>query len=299
MRTSPGSAAPWRTCGLARWPTGCGCSSAGRLRLFPGAARRVLPGPDPSAAAGWPEGYRPVDALTPDRWPGLPELRAGKITLLGVTRELGDESGWEHADAPRLWRFHLYYWDWAWGLAADPDRPAARAMFAGLWRSWQASAAFGRGEAWHPYPAALRAWSWCGLHRDLVAGSEIETGLRRRARRPRRVPAPPPGKRCRRQPPDQEPQGARRPRRVLRRRAAARRALRRLTGSWPFRCCPTAVTTSARPRTTARCLPTSSTSPACCGPPGAPAGRADRGDRRDARLARARAHPRRPGPAAQ
>ena len=35
--------------------------------------------------------------------------------------------GWKHADAPRLWRFHLHYWDWAWGLAADPDRLAARA----------------------------------------------------------------------------------------------------------------------------------------------------------------------------
>ena len=111
-----------------------------------------------------------MDARTPGRWPGLPELRAGKIRLLGLARELG----WEHPDAPRLWRFHLHYWDWAWGLAADPDRLAARALFARLWRSWQASAEFGRGDAWHPYPAALRAWSWCGLHRDLVAGSDIE-----------------------------------------------------------------------------------------------------------------------------
>ena len=47
-------------------------------------------------------------------------------------------------------------------------------LFARLWRSWQASAGFGRGDAWHPYPAALRAWSWCGLHRDLAAGSDIE-----------------------------------------------------------------------------------------------------------------------------
>ena len=144
------------------------------LRRFPEAGRRVLSGPDPSAAAGWPDTFRPVDALTPGRWPGLPELRAGKIRLLGQLRELGDAPGWDHADAPRLWRFHLHYWDWAWGLAADPDRLAARALFARLWRSWQASAGFGRGDAWHPYPAALRAWSWCGLHHDLVAGSDIE-----------------------------------------------------------------------------------------------------------------------------
>jgi uncharacterized heparinase superfamily protein len=144
------------------------------MRRFPEAGRVMLSGPDPSAAVGWPDAVRSVDALTPGRWPDLPELQAGKIRLLGMVRELGDASGWEAADAPRLWRFHLHYWDWAWGLAADPDRLVARALFARLWRSWQASAKFGRGDAWHPYPASLRAWSWCGLHRDLVAGSEIE-----------------------------------------------------------------------------------------------------------------------------
>ena len=115
-----------------------------------------------------------MDARTPGRWPTLPELRTGKIRLLGLARELGDDPGWEHADAPRLWRFHLHYWDWAWGLAADPDRQAGRAEFARLWRSWHACTGFGRGDAWHPYPAALRAWSWCGLYRDLVAGGDIE-----------------------------------------------------------------------------------------------------------------------------
>jgi uncharacterized heparinase superfamily protein len=151
------------------------------LRRFPTAGRRVLSGPDPSAAAGWPDTFRPVDALTPGRWPSLPELRAGKIRLLGQLRELRDAPGWDHADAPRLWRFHLHYWDWAWGLATDPDRLAARAIFARLWRSWQASTRFGRDDAWHPYPAALRAWSWCSLHHDLAVGGDIEadfvTGL--------------------------------------------------------------------------------------------------------------------------
>ena len=147
------------------------------LRAFPAAARLVLPGPDPAAAVGWPDGYQPTDALTPGCWPGLSELRAGKIALLGQIREVGDASGWEHAEEPRLWRFHLYYWDWAWGLAADPDRLAARATFARLWWSWQAWDRLGRGDAWHPYPAALRAWSWCGLHRELVVGSDIESAF--------------------------------------------------------------------------------------------------------------------------
>jgi uncharacterized heparinase superfamily protein len=143
-------------------------------RLPEEAGRRLLSGPDPSAAVGWPDTFRPVDARTPGRWPGLPELRAGKIGLLGLVRELADPPGWEHADAPRLWRFHLHYWDWAWGLAADPDRLAGRALFARLWRSWQSSVRYGDGDGWHPYPTALRAWSWCGLYRDLVAASDIE-----------------------------------------------------------------------------------------------------------------------------
>ena len=43
-----------------------------------------------------------------------------------------------------------------------------------MWQSWHAQVRPGRGDAWLPYPAALRAWSYCGLHRDLVAGSPIE-----------------------------------------------------------------------------------------------------------------------------
>ena len=144
------------------------------LRRFPEAGHQLLSGPNSSAAVGWPATLHTVDARTPGRWPGLPELRVGKIRLLGLVRELGDPPDWQQADAPRLWRFHLHYWDWAWGLAADPDRLAARAVFARLWRSWQASAPFGLGDAWHPYPAALRAWSWCGLYCDLATESDIE-----------------------------------------------------------------------------------------------------------------------------
>ena len=82
--------------------------------------------------------------------------------------------GLEAGAAPALWRFHLHYWDWAWRLASEPDRADARAWFAAMWRSWQAQIRAGRGDAWLPYPAALRAWSYCGLHRDLVAGGPIE-----------------------------------------------------------------------------------------------------------------------------
>ncbi len=90
----------------------------------------------------------------------------------------GWPADWQQPDAPQLWRFHLHYWDWAWGLAADPDRSAARAVrravavLAGVLR-------VRRGDAWLPYPAALRAWSWCGLYRDLVAGTDLAGEFRR------------------------------------------------------------------------------------------------------------------------
>jgi uncharacterized heparinase superfamily protein len=144
------------------------------LRRWPQLGQRLLAGPNSGAAHGWPNNFTPLDSIAPQRWPGLTELASGRMGLLGMTRDLGEPTQWQQADAPQLWRFHLHYWDWAWGLAAEIDRAAARAVFAWLWRSWQASCVFGRGDAWLPYPAALRAWSWCGLYRDLVAGSDIE-----------------------------------------------------------------------------------------------------------------------------
>ncbi len=90
-----------------------------------------------------------------------------------MSRSLTGPAGWEHPDAPRLWRFHLHYWDWAWGLAADAERDGARELFARLWTSWSAGTGFARGDAWHPYPTALRAWAWCGLYGPLVAGSDL------------------------------------------------------------------------------------------------------------------------------
>jgi uncharacterized heparinase superfamily protein len=149
------------------------------LRRWPRLGERLLAGASPVAAGGWPTGFTPLDAIAPQRWPGLAELASGRIRILGMTRDLRGPNRWQYADAPQLWRYHLHYWDWAWGLAAEADRGAARAVFARLWQSWQASCGFGQGDAWLPYPTALRAWSWCGLYRDLVAGSDLEPAFLR------------------------------------------------------------------------------------------------------------------------
>ena len=52
--------------------------------------------------------------------------------------------------------------------------PGARSLFTEIWASWHAAITPGRGPAWHPYPAALRAWSFCGVYRALVLGSRIQ-----------------------------------------------------------------------------------------------------------------------------
>ena len=154
------------------------------------AARWLLAGPDPASAAGWPAQFRPIDAQVWRHRPELAALRSGRIELLGMSRALGAppdrhsaedghwEADWAQASAPKLWRFHLHYWDWAWALTSDPDWSAARNLFTVLWQSWQESVTAGLGAAWLPYPAALRAWSFCGLHRSLVAGSNLEGPFR-------------------------------------------------------------------------------------------------------------------------
>jgi hypothetical protein len=91
--------------------------------------RWLLAGPDPASAAGWPTAFIPLDTAVWRDWTGGAALLAGELNLLGVTRTVAPagESGvadwtaadWTMAGVPLLWRFHLYYWDWAWGLAAS------------------------------------------------------------------------------------------------------------------------------------------------------------------------------------
>src|ERR1019366_1843620 len=76
--------------------------------------QRLLAGPSPVAVGGWPTSFTPLDAIAPQRWPTLAQLASGRITLLNVIRDLDGPAGWQHADAPLLWWYHLHYWDWAW-----------------------------------------------------------------------------------------------------------------------------------------------------------------------------------------
>jgi len=153
-------------------------------RGVPLGRRWLLAGPDPASAAGWRPAFAPLDSVVWRDWPGGAALLAGELSLLGVTRVVAPagQSGvadwtsadWTMAGAPLLWRFHLYYWDWAWGLVGGPAGGERRAAFTAMWESWTAAVRPGRGPFWHPYPAALRAWSLCGLYTAMVKSGPIE-----------------------------------------------------------------------------------------------------------------------------
>ena len=139
------------------------------VRRAPGLVASALRRPRP-AGAGWPVDFSPVDART--AVPYDPQgLDAGRLTLLGHTRQVDD---WRSTDPPQLWRYHLHYWDWAWGLAQHPDRLRARADFRRLFTRWQEQTMFGRWDEWSPYVVALRAWSWCGQYDSLVRGADFD-----------------------------------------------------------------------------------------------------------------------------
>lgn len=140
---------------------------------WPDAAERLLR-QGTSNSVGWPDRFRPMDARL-SGWPSLGELASGRITLLGRQRPLDD---WRPADAPQLWRYHLQYWDWAWGLAGTDDAAAARRVFADLWTSWSAANRLGRYDEWSPYVASVRAWSLCGTFAALARGGPVEDDVR-------------------------------------------------------------------------------------------------------------------------
>ena len=73
------------------------------------------------------------------------------VTFRFLAQEIRDPR-WNEPDAPRLWRFHLHYFDYA----LDLDRDA----FIRLARSWMRENVVMAGDGWHPYPLSLRVVNW-------------------------------------------------------------------------------------------------------------------------------------------
>jgi len=126
---------------------------------------------------GWPDGFTPLDLELSDGHPGPEENASGRFTFLNETRDLGSPVCWETPGAARLWTYHLHYLEWAWSFASHPDQAWARSAFSELWRSWELSAPFGRGDQWSPYVASLRAWALCGVYKPLIDGSDVQPSI--------------------------------------------------------------------------------------------------------------------------
>lgn len=135
---------------------------------------------------GWPASFTPLDLKLPEGCPAPEDNAQGRFAFLNDERDLGQPVDWAQPGPSRLWTYHLHYMEWAWSFATHPDRAWARSAFARLWSTWDASAPFGRGDAWSPYVASLRAWVLCGVYSSLIAGSgvqpAVDASLRRHAR---------------------------------------------------------------------------------------------------------------------
>lgn len=79
-----------------------------------------------------------------------------RFLLLNETREVTSARDWDSPDVPRLWRYHLHYFD---------DLNAAAAFSRTKWHQalverWIAENPPAKGTGWEPYPVSLRIINW-------------------------------------------------------------------------------------------------------------------------------------------
>lgn len=81
-----------------------------------------------------------------------PEL----ASLLNETREIGSPAAWDAPAVPKLWRYHLHYFD---DLVAR-DAASRASWHEVLLHRWIVENPPGRGTGWEPYPASRRIVNW-------------------------------------------------------------------------------------------------------------------------------------------
>ena len=115
---------------------------------------RLVPAPRARKLSGLqPRGDLHPQAFAP---PVIPAgISAGEISFLNSSRPLqADAVDWIAADASKLWRYNLHYFDYLhW-----PVYPAA--MKRQLIESWIAGNPSTAGDGWEPYPLSLRTVNW-------------------------------------------------------------------------------------------------------------------------------------------
>ena len=97
------------------------------------------------------------------------EASSGRLRFLNQEIELGSPVNWAQEDVPRLWRFHLHYHEWLFGLSAEGTRVATH-KYEAAWAivdDWIARFpdpnADGASDAWHPFCISRRVPVWTSL----------------------------------------------------------------------------------------------------------------------------------------
>lgn len=117
----------------------------------------------------WFRAYRPRPELEPSPTPRFASgpwvapiarepslLGPTLVRLLDETREIGSPRAWDASEVPRLWRYHLHYFD---DLNAHGAAERA-AWHEALLQRWISENPPGRGTGWEPYPTSLRIVNW-------------------------------------------------------------------------------------------------------------------------------------------
>ena len=105
-----------------------------------------------------------------------------QFLFLNQPRDLLWPICWKDADWPRLWQFHLHYFDWAreWlEIALEsgcwPDEASSLGL---LIDEWIAANPCGKGDGWHSYTLSLRIRNWIWLFRcapQLVSSERLQS----------------------------------------------------------------------------------------------------------------------------
>ena len=108
-----------------------------------------------------PQRSAPRPRFTSGTWappvaPAAQLLGPERIELLSEARDISPPSIWNAADIPRLWLYHLHYFDDL-NARAAPERAG---WHAALIERWIAENPPGRGTGWEPYPASRRIVNW-------------------------------------------------------------------------------------------------------------------------------------------
>lgn len=96
--------------------------------------------------------------------PALIEPRSVSFHFLQLEQELSWPICWNDATWPRLWQFHLHYFDWAreWLERAliTGHWPDHAALLEPLLDQWITANPPGRGDGWQSYTLSLRTRNW-------------------------------------------------------------------------------------------------------------------------------------------